>query len=349
MTNELSKAIDIATQAVDLLEKSAPGGSTITEQLQKSHVKEYSRTTASGASVSVKEHDDSRHPNIIGQATKMDHPDAKEAYSFEHKGKPYESTGKKGTSMHDGRKIREFEHEKTGHRIWLDHKANVHADSKEEADKHHKRGMYADHTAEDATEHANHLSTKAQKSGKTEDHMAAADAHHHAAKVGEAGDRDFHKESAKEHDTAAHPQADSNSHKWDSLSDEENPAYTFQTANSKALGKMATGKADAKQHAKEELANRGQDSNTKWVGFGAADKHHGITPERRKEINAADVEAEDNPSGHFQMVHGDILSAAAKGHLDLQKQAKHELANRGQDETGKWIGFDAAKKHHGIK
>jgi hypothetical protein len=41
------------TKAIELAEKAS-------EQLQKSHVKQYTRTTASGASVQVKEHDDKR-------------------------------------------------------------------------------------------------------------------------------------------------------------------------------------------------------------------------------------------------------------------------------------------------
>lgn len=60
MNNELKKAIEEATQAVEELQKSEIGGSTQTEALLKSHVKEYTRTTASGAAIQVKEHDDKR-------------------------------------------------------------------------------------------------------------------------------------------------------------------------------------------------------------------------------------------------------------------------------------------------
>lgn len=60
MNTELKKAIDQASEAVEQLKKSEVGGSIHTEALRKSHVKEYTRTTASGASVQVKEHDDKR-------------------------------------------------------------------------------------------------------------------------------------------------------------------------------------------------------------------------------------------------------------------------------------------------
>jgi hypothetical protein len=43
-----------------------------------------------------------------------------------------------------------------------------------------------------------------------------------------------------------------------------------------------------------------------------------------------------------------LLSEAAKGNIDLNELAKRELANRGMDKDGKWVGFDEAKKLHGI-
>lgn len=92
----------------------------------------------------AKEHDDSRHPQILGRVTNMSDKDAIEATSFDHNGNHYYQTGKKGKSMHDDRPVREFEAD-NGHRVWLDHHGNVHADSKEEADRHHKRGIYAAH------------------------------------------------------------------------------------------------------------------------------------------------------------------------------------------------------------
>lgn len=42
-----------------------------------------------------------------------------------------------------------------------------------------------------------------------------------------------------------------------------------------------------------------------------------------------------------------MLSRAARGELDLNLLARLELANRGMDLAGKWIGFPAAAKLHG--
>lgn len=43
-----------------------------------------------------------------------------------------------------------------------------------------------------------------------------------------------------------------------------------------------------------------------------------------------------------------MLSRAAAGELDLNLLARFELANRGFDLAGKWIGFKAAAKLHGV-
>lgn len=132
-------------------------------------------------------------------------------------------------------------------------------------------------------------------------------------------------------------QADSNSAKWDDLSDEQNPKHALSRIGSKALGQAAQGKDDLKIRAKVELANRGMDSDNKWVGFDKAKAHHGV------ETTKGDA---DEMASHFQTIHGSVLSAAAKGHLDLNKQAKHSLANRGEDSSGNWLGFAKAKEHH---
>ena len=60
MTNELKKAIELATKATDLLKSEEPGGSTLTEALRKSHIKEHTRVSASGAVSQVKAYDDRR-------------------------------------------------------------------------------------------------------------------------------------------------------------------------------------------------------------------------------------------------------------------------------------------------
>lgn len=44
----------------------------------------------------------------------------------------------------------------------------------------------------------------------------------------------------------------------------------------------------------------------------------------------------------FQGTPASILAAAAAGQLDLLQLAREELACRGLDTAGKWVGFDRA-------
>ena len=53
-------------------------------------------------------------------------------------------------------------------------------------------------------------------------------------------------------------------------------------------------------------------------------------------------------TGFIQIAAIKVLAAVARGELDLNRLAKEELAARGLNDQGNWIGFDAAKKHHNI-
>lgn len=56
-----------------------------------------------------------------------------------------------------------------------------------------------------------------------------------------------------------------------------------------------------------------------------------------------------NPDFHlFSITSNAVLSAIVKGELDPVLAAKRELANRGFDADGKWVGFKAAKEIHGL-
>lgn len=44
----------------------------------------------------------------------------------------------------------------------------------------------------------------------------------------------------------------------------------------------------------------------------------------------------------LQMIPSRLLGQVIRGEIDLNALAKIELANRGQDTEGKWIGFEAA-------
>ena len=53
-------------------------------------------------------------------------------------------------------------------------------------------------------------------------------------------------------------------------------------------------------------------------------------------------------TGFIQIALTKVLAAVARGELDLNRLAKEELAARGLNDQGTWIGFDAAKKHPNV-
>jgi hypothetical protein len=57
---------------------------------------------------------------------------------------------------------------------------------------------------------------------------------------------------------------------------------------------------------------------------------------------------DDNPSFIFSLTSSKLLAEALKGDFDLIYLVRRELANRGQDSQGKWVGFDEAKKIHRV-
>lgn len=71
--------------------------------------------------------------------------DAADADTVHFAGKRYSWTSKTGKSNHDGTPVRAFEHEESGHRVWVDDKRRVHADSTDEVE--HLRKEHADHEA----------------------------------------------------------------------------------------------------------------------------------------------------------------------------------------------------------
>ena len=50
--------------------------------------------------------------------------------------------------------------------------------------------------------------------------------------------------------------------------------------------------------------------------------------------------------GFIQIALTKVLAAVARGELDLNQLAREELANRGLDKNGAWVGFDRANEIH---
>lgn len=57
---------------------------------------------------------------------------------------------------------------------------------------------------------------------------------------------------------------------------------------------------------------------------------------------------DDNPSFIFSLTSSKLLAEAIEGDFDLIYLVRRELANRGQNSSGKWVGFDEAAKIHRI-
>ena len=52
--------------------------------------------------------------------------------------------------------------------------------------------------------------------------------------------------------------------------------------------------------------------------------------------------------GFIQTALTKVLAAAARGELDLNRLAREELAARGLDQNGVWVGFEQATKIHKV-
>jgi len=57
----------------------------------------------------------------------------------------------------------------------------------------------------------------------------------------------------------------------------------------------------------------------------------------------ADWTRAERAVGQMQLVQTELLAAAARGELDLNRIARIELASRGLDWQGRWVGFERAK------
>lgn len=75
---------------------------------------------------------------------------------------------------------------------------------------------------------------------------------------------------------------------------------------------------------------------------------------RTQALLASDIEyqtkiySESDAIEFLQIIPSRLLSQVIKGGIDLNKLARVELSQRGQDSDGKWIGFNDAAKHHQI-
>lgn len=239
------------------------------------------------------------HPSVVGKGDfGGQHPGKADKMKFG--GRQYSATGKSGNSLHDKTPVREFQAD-DGHKVWGDEAGRVHAHSKSEVPQ---------------------LRQLAQGGGAPQG----------AQQPGQPGQQDQQPQQGQQaglQQPNGAPMAPQGQQGSASPSAGQNP---LSKISSKALGQAVKGKTDLNKHAKVALTSRGLDSSGQWVGVAKAKAHHGVS----------DKDLQHDPSnevaGQFQNVDSDSLGAAARGDVDLNAQAKQELADRGHDADGNWVG-----------
>ena len=91
---------------------------------------------------------------------------------------------------------------------------------------------------------------------------------------------------------------------------------------------------------------------TMWEAMKEWDKNENSKAKSKEKFDPKFYENrkdEDNPNYIFSMTSSKILAEAIRGDFDLIYLVRRELANRGHDSQGKWVGFDEAAKIHRIE
>jgi len=78
-----------------------------------------------------------------------------------------------------------------------------------------------------------------------------------------------------------------------------------------------------------------------------ARKNHEEKNEEKNQYSAPGFTVDE--IGFIQLADARVLAAVAQGKIDLNRIAREELASRGAGITGMWVGFEAARKIHGVE
>lgn len=332
-TDSLKKAIGLATNASELL--------------QKSHVKGYQRTTASGATVQVKEHDDSRQKAIASAAQKhlhvddltekkSDREDFHEISTWGMKHAMYDAytAGKGGKNMvgpSQGMKLQELAKHHFG-RDFTEHGSDSH-----DFHEHHVNtikdalGAAYDHGQKTAAKR------KDESAKEHDQHAAFADAKELSRKAF-ATDKYADHQKALEAHKAGHEKA------TDATVKEKHQNYiTMHTAEShvaKDKPKDEPAKPATPKKAEKPLPT----NNETWGYHGESYTHHeGHVPEQEQGTGASE---------HFElaskavMKHGGVGAIDARNYLD-SRNGRHlhdEVINHTYEHEGR--PADEEKGHH---
>ena len=66
-------------------------------------------------------------------------------------------------------------------------------------------------------------------------------------------------------------------------------------------------------------------------------------------MSHCELEDHKNPDFIFNALDTELLVKAAKGEIDLNRLVRVQLAQRGLDENGEWVGFRIAAQIHNCK
>lgn len=128
----------------------------------------------------------------------------------------------------------------------------------------------------------------------------------------------------------------------------ESARGTLQLLDTAALVEIANGRIDLNQKAAHEMASRGLDRQGKWIGFPAAQKLFGHDPDDLRKDGNPDP-AKEKVRGVLQIMDVEALKSVIRGEIDLTQVGRREIADRGLDKSGKWVGFEKAKKLHALE
>lgn len=78
-----------------------------------------------------------------------------------------------------------------------------------------------------------------------------------------------------------------------------------------------------------------------------AKKNHEEKNEEKNQYSAPGFTVDE--IGFVQIADSKVLAAVARGEIDLNRIAREELASRGLGRNCEWVGFEMARKVHGVE
>lgn len=358
MNTELKKAIDLASEAVEQLQKSEVGGSIHTETLLKSHVKEYTRTTASGASIQVKEHDDKRQ--AAEEATKaadkhqagMDwsKPDTKKLQKLHHDAaKKHIDAMEAAHQAGDGESMRHHFHKASMHLGAAGSAGTFHR--KDAADNAKAQTAMADHISAIAAKHKGEKTAHDLDHGSSihllamEQHQRASAAHsaHHNSVYG-TPEADEANSKAEGHQAAARDHGKSVQHFSGIAIKASDHAYN--------IGKAADKSNNPEDH-KEAAALHRHAATLDYDSEGRAE-HEAKAAEHEKKAKAAEKPADSkfrSGSAEYQAADKEAFEVGdkAKTKEDHAKAAALHLKAAGhaeKDSADEDLHMNMVKEHN---